>query len=205
MALRVPVAGIGCALLAMSMLGPSRSSWAQELATLAAHTSGVVGGEFSPDGKLLATIGDAENAIMLWDMTKHELRTSLTHHTAPVWCVEFSPDGKLLASCGEDRTARIWDVQTAKLVRTLEGHAHFVTCCAFSPDGKLLATGENNPDDPTVAGEIRIWEVATGRLLSSYRGHGGGINSLVFTRDGKALTSFSDDRTIKLWSLPKVH
>jgi WD40 repeat protein len=63
---------------------------------------------FSPDGRLLATVG-RDTTARVWDSaTGQQLRT-LTGHDAEVEGVAFSPDGRLLATASDDRTARVWD------------------------------------------------------------------------------------------------
>src|SRR5215467_2705269 len=70
------------------------------------HTSRVINLAYSPDAKLLATVGDDELA-RLWDPeTGREIR-KLSGHQGGVECVAFSPDGKQLATGSFDKTIRL--------------------------------------------------------------------------------------------------
>lgn len=64
---------------------------------------------FSPDGRLLARIGD-DGDIELWELLTRKLRRSLRGHQARIGPFAFSPDGKTLLSGSEDTTVLIWDV-----------------------------------------------------------------------------------------------
>jgi hypothetical protein len=64
---------------------------------------------FSPDGRLLASVGKTET-IHLWDTWTGEEIGRLTGHRGWMNSLSFAPDGKILASGGADSTVLIWDV-----------------------------------------------------------------------------------------------
>src|SRR5207247_1302187 len=93
---------------------------------------------FSPNGKVLATLG-SDSRIRLWDFaTALELRNfPATILDDLLFSLCFSPDGKTLAlSAGRDATIHLWDVETGKVVRRFENLNTAVTSLCFSPDGK---------------------------------------------------------------------
>jgi WD40 repeat protein len=64
---------------------------------------------FSPDGKLLATVGD-DPTIHLWESATGTLVHSFHGHRGPIRCLAFAPDGRALASASNDSTVLVWDV-----------------------------------------------------------------------------------------------
>jgi WD40 repeat protein len=64
---------------------------------------------FSPDGRLLASVGETE-AILLWDTRTGKEVGRFTGHRGRIRTLSFAPDGKTLASGGFDSTVLIWDV-----------------------------------------------------------------------------------------------
>lgn len=78
------------------------------IATLASQVAA-----FSPDGRLLATSGAAEEctSVVLWDAGNGEKVRALSGgHLREVCVLAFSPDGKRLASGGRDGLVTLWDL-----------------------------------------------------------------------------------------------
>jgi DNA-binding SARP family transcriptional activator/WD40 repeat protein len=117
----------------------------------------VLGLAFSPDGRRLATSGDA-GEVALWDLRSLTRTATLEGLVAWAEPLAFSRDGRLLASAtlhtDPGRTA-LWDAR--RLVRTGFESTSAATSLAFSPDGRRLASATGR------TAEIR--DVATGRVL----------------------------------------
>ena len=109
---------------------------------------------YSPDGKLIATVG-ADSFTRIWDVSNGQPVTpTITlqgHGKDQVDAVAFSPDGRYLATGGWDENAVLWDTQTWQPVHKLEGHLDDIYAVAFSPDSRVLATGSG--DDT-----IKLWD-----------------------------------------------
>jgi WD40 repeat protein len=115
----------------------------------------------SPDGKLIASVGD-DMVCRLWDADtaklKHELRgheaLTPTQFPSMLYTCAFSADGKLLATADRVGHIVVWDVASAKSIATVEAPELYtwdgkqrirsiggVRSLAFSHDAKLLAAG----------------------------------------------------------------
>jgi WD40 repeat protein/DNA-binding SARP family transcriptional activator len=124
--------------------------------------------EFSPDGSLLATVGNPEASVgspatrveqeaFVWDTKTGERVLTLSGHSDHVWDVHFSPDGSRLATASEDGTAAIWDAETGERLLVLPGHAPGYLFSNFSSDGTRLLTTD-------AAGDVRVWDARDGDL-----------------------------------------
>src|SRR5262249_26344542 len=78
------------------------------------HTGRIRTVAFSPDGKQLATAGDPDQGVKLWNAATGKELATLKGHTGIVWSVAFSPDGGKLATGSEDKTLKLWDVTTGQ-------------------------------------------------------------------------------------------
>ncbi|MBN2594233.1 MAG: protein kinase [Sedimentisphaerales bacterium] len=168
----------------------------QSSMTLRGHSGWVGCAAISPDGKLIASGGQTDHTIKIWNiMTGKEFIAIPEAHTDIIRCVSFSPDGKRLVSGSNDRTVKVWDVQTGREVMTLRGYPENVYDARFSPDGKLIVCAGG------WQGNIIVWDEETGEMLKTLTGHTGEVWSLAFSPDGKRIVSGSRDRTIKVWDV----
>ncbi len=109
---------------------------------------------FSPDGKLLALGGNADEKVVitLWDVTTWKKRAAFTSaDPGTALSVAFTGNGKILASGDRGGILKLWDVATGKELASFKGHTGPVYSVVFTPDGKTLASG---------AEEIKLWDVA---------------------------------------------
>jgi WD40 repeat protein len=128
---------------------------------VATDFSEVLGIAFSPDGRLMASGGfanDKDNCFArLWDVESgKELRRFMHGRSYGIEALAFSPDGKTLATGAHDARLRLFDVDSGNEVRTFPKNGKSRMhggCVAFAPDGKTVAA----------AGEsLRLYDVASG-------------------------------------------
>jgi WD40 repeat protein/tRNA A-37 threonylcarbamoyl transferase component Bud32 len=171
------------------------------------HRAEVWGLAFAPDGRTLASSGDEDHDIKLWDVATGAERSTMidrapvgerygsgkTSHGSLVTSIAYSPDGARLASGSFDRSVKLWKVDSDEQPVAFLGHTDRVRAVAFSPDGAVVASGGN---DATV----RLWDVAArGARGAPLTGHTDWIFGVAFTPDGTTLVSASLDGTIRLW------
>ena len=185
---------------AASPPAPAPGDQGVEVQTLVAGRAFAGALAFSPDGRLLATGGDA-GEVRLWSLPGARPGRNLRSPGA-AQALAFSPDGRLLAAAGNDGRVRLWDAGSGALRRVLVTGTYYVTSVAFSPDGSLLAAATG--DNTALSGDgnaVRLWDVATGRARATLRGHTDVVTAVAFRPGGGQLASGSRDRTVRLWDV----
>ena len=152
---------------------------------------------FAPtwDGRLLF-IGGADGIVGLWtEGAGVEVRCVKTNGSS-VSAMTVDPNGALALSAHSDGRLRSWQVPALKVGATFESPFGKPFSVAIRPQLDIFALGSEKP-------EIGLWRMAAPtegpRRLT---GHAAAVRATVITPDGSLLISGSDDKTIRLWSLP---
>ena len=119
---------------------------------------------FNAEGKILATSGNLDGQLRLWDIPSGHPLASFPVRTTPPrrWEEEiaaFSQDGRCVATLVDAGTVVVWDVSTQAELARFE-HSYTVLTLAFSPDGAQLAAGG---DKQTV-----LWSCNTQKQVSTH-------------------------------------
>ncbi len=146
---------------------------------------------FSPDGSTLASGGNRDNTVILWDARTLEWKQTLTGHTDTVAAVAFDPKGNLLASVSKDQTVKLWNAKTGLLLRTLTGHQRALQAVAFSPDSRVVVSAGRD-------GAVKFWDVQTGVLQLALSFPQQMLRSLAFSPDGAFLAIASEKSVLPL-------
>jgi WD40 repeat protein len=163
---------------------------------------------YSPDGKILATGGDANDpAISLWDATTLRRQAVLPGHEGVIYQLAFSADGKTLASCDYSKRLRVWDLSglrprpRADVSVALGERLWHV---AFGPDAPLLAVSDGSAI-------VRVWDMSRSPPMETAALHNpaaadrepGGVNWVAFAGSRKALGTLDYYNTLRLWDLSR--
>jgi WD40 repeat protein len=146
---------------------------------LKGHTDMIGALAFSSNGKLLASGGRDDGALILWNVATGKSEKVLKGHTAILKHINFSPDGERLLVCAEDSSCYLWSVSKGTLESRFTGNPP-IQANTWSPDGKTMAAGHRG-------GFISITE-PNGKLIRKYEGIGcDHFTSVAFTPDGQHL------------------
>jgi WD40 repeat protein len=181
----------------------------------AAHSKWIRKVVASPDGKLIASVGD-DMVCRLWDAETgakvQELRghEELTPHHFPsmLFTCAFTPDGRLLATGDKVGHIVIWEVASGRPSTTLEAPTFYtwdptqrrhsiggIRSLAFSPDGTRLAVGGinkvGNIDHLEAPPRVEVYDWRIGQRTHEFSGESfkGLIERLIFLPDGDRIVA----------------
>ena len=151
---------------------------------------------FSPDGRLLASMGMFGNSIKLWEVSSGRLLRQLESSIPTIGATSmsrpfrFSRDGKTIAAMTEGRLRR-WDVETGReLNNTILSVGKDFLSAILSEDGQTVAIVKMDNS------MVRIWDTGSGRELHSVTFDKDeqmvDQNSLALSSDGKLLAVLTE-------------
>ncbi|MBI1765009.1 MAG: hypothetical protein HYR56_26660, partial [Acidobacteria bacterium] len=153
------------------------------------HTAAARRAVFSPDGRLLVSVGE-DKQVIVWDFAKRERLATFNDHTDWVAAVAFSPDGKWFATGSADQTVIVWDAVKLQKEAVLRGHRGRVVSVAFSPDGQVLVSAD--AADDSLGQATLLWRVGSWEKYAQIPAGAADANSPLFSAGGKRLIYHRD-------------
>src|ERR1700730_15729387 len=100
------------------------------------HASAVA---YSPDGRLLATVGD--DGVQVWDAHTGQPVGTLQHIATQLAALAFAADGRTVVGASSDGIAWAWNTTTGKLIGTATfAQGYDSNPLSISPNGNTLIT-----------------------------------------------------------------
>jgi hypothetical protein len=147
---------------------------------------------FSPDGRIVTTVSDAEASVFLWEAATGKLLHQVRLPMRQLDNSAVSRDGRRIAVADLASKVSVWDAATGKKIAVLPSASG--PRVAIAPDGQSVAAG-------TPTGQLGIWDAATGKRRCLLRGSGGTRGqALAFSPDGKLLAATQADGSLGIWN-----
>jgi WD40 repeat protein len=142
----------------------------------------------SPDGKLLAVLGDSAECLLA-DAQSGKVTGRLKGHLDYSFASAWHPDGRILATGNQDTTCRLWDIRNlSQSVSVLKGRMGAIRAIKFTTDGRFLAIAE--PAD-----FVHVFDTESGYVKCQEIDLFGEIAGISFSPDTEALFVGIADRT----------
>lgn len=142
-----------------------------------AHETGIRNVQWSPNGKVIATIS-TDSKIHIWDSSSLALLQRMEGGNKSLsQPLAFSPDSSYIVSVNSNFSVQMWDVRSGQCTTQLRGHRGPVWTFAFDHNARRLVTGS---EDKTA----QIWSVQTGEQLINLGEMGEAVWHVEFTPDG---------------------
>lgn len=141
---------------------------------------------FSPNGKHLAGLSKAANAVQLWDMDTGETIEMFEGGEGSGKTLAFPSEGQCfglsISTFPRSGIVQLWNEETLASF----SHGGLVDTVEMSLNGTLVATGGRDK-------KVKLWQVETQQCFQTLSGHIGRICSLAFSPDGALLVSGGGD------------
>ena len=155
---------------------------------------------FSPDGRLLALFrtGSPPYEILIWDMVRQMIQTTIRLDGDIFLPIEFNRDGTVLAvfvrniaSGEEEQNLTLWNTHTGRHLATSRVNGVSVQSATFRPDGKVLV-GIVNDIGMNI---LTSWDGHTGVQLGIHEEE---IQLIAYSPDGEICAKARRNGTIEL-------
>ena len=165
---------------------------------LGKHNDRVLGVQWHPDGRFIASCG-SDGQIKIWDSITDQLEWSFKV-SEEIYCVAWSPDGRYLAITHGEHSIDVWDFQTRSIRLQLKELRDTAWNVSWDPKGFYLASGSR---DTT----LRVWDMKYGHQIEKFgrqdsfsMGHIGAVLYVTWNPIEDFIASSGGDHTVIIWN-----
>lgn len=145
------------------------------------------------NGRYLATVGNADANIGIWNTDLRELRKRIGTHDYGFRSYAFSDNGEYIVTTSFQEV-KLWDAPTGSLQNTISGMADWVDAATVSSNGNLIATQSG--------AEIAVWDALTEIPYRRFWLDTNVAGTLMFSPNGRYLVFCG--RNIRVWHLSSI-
>jgi WD40 repeat protein len=163
-----------------------------------AFASDVLGVDWSPNGKLLASVAE-DGTAQVWTADTSKRQLSYSSQITPAssndnaHAVRWLRDSKRFVVGFDDGTAQEVEVTTGKQLLSYGNASASINALACSPDEKYLALASND-------GSVQVYELTSGKMITRFTGHVNGVLTVAWSHDGQRIASGGNDSTAQVWN-----
>ena len=167
----------------------------KEIYVVKAHSDGVTGLDFSPDGAQLASTS-WRDGLKIWDGKTGNPTKALDKSFPQIARMQFSPDGKWLAVANVDLNVQLWDVYSGKMVFQSKGYLPGGD--VFSPNSDLLVVAQDGANTWDT-GQLLIDQVPSGNTIQTLKGYK--IGWRIFFNKQQSLMTAGIPQEAMIWDI----
>ncbi|CAN5898035.1 vegetatible incompatibility protein HET-E1 [soil metagenome] len=159
-----------------------------------AHRATVQSLAFSPDGARLASGSFRE--VKIWRQEKGGVSIRKGDATLGMISSVLNADGKQIIAADKTGALLVLDATNGKLIRRIaDANKSGIKLLSVSPDASKAVTYGTDAI-------LQVWSLADGKSIA-INPPLNGIRALTWTGDGKSIATASEDKSVRLWSLPE--
>jgi WD repeat-containing protein 1 (actin-interacting protein 1) len=168
------------------------------------HDRFVYGTQFSPDGRLLVSVG-SDRRVWLYDGKTGEAVKQIGEgaHKGSIFGVCWAPDSRKFATCSGDQTVKIWDAGAGKVLQSWRMGEEGVVSIADQQVGITWPAGRKDGLVISIdlEGNLNYFREGHDKPVKVVRGHQKAVTAAAYLPESKTLFTGSYDGRVRSWDV----